>query len=302
MSETVSSPRTALVQEPKKHHYLPEFYMAAWCGADGKLERYVNRRGTIHTRRFTPGQVGYRTDLYRLLSADLPDRTFIERHHFEQLDNAAAPVIARLNRDWPIRLTTAEKVALARFILSLPARSPWGIATSRKIARETYGLELGDADFNKEIGVPPNQTVWQMIEAGNPHFVADSTLVQLVEISTDQTKIDRLVRMHWAVWDVSDAPMDLIVGDHAFAGHGDLTKDRPDNVATIALGPRRFVTCTGRPYNNRLKPVELVRIMNREGASRAAEHVYATDRKHVALAKARLRPIGTWTPVIKPVI
>lgn len=40
------------VQEPKKHHYLPKIYLSAWCGTDGRLERYVNRGGRIHTRRF----------------------------------------------------------------------------------------------------------------------------------------------------------------------------------------------------------------------------------------------------------
>jgi hypothetical protein len=72
--------------------------------------------------------------------------------------------------------------------------------------------------------------------------------------------------------------MDLIVGDHAFAGHGDLNQDWPENVATIPLEPKRFMTCTARAYGGGLKPVDLVRIMNREGASRAAEHFYATDR------------------------
>jgi Protein of unknown function (DUF4238) len=297
MSVSLKAAVSKPVQEPKKHHYLPEFYLSAWCGADGRLERYVNRNGSIKTRRFATGQVGYREDLYRLLSANIPDRTALERHHFEQLDNAAAPVIARLNRDRSPIPNEADKQALARFILSLPARNPWGIATGRKIARETYGLELGDADFSKEIGAPPNRTVWQMLEAGNPHFVADTTLVQMIEVSTNEKMIERLVGMNWAVWDVAGAPIDLIVGDHAFAGHGDLNQNRPENVAAIPLGPKRFVTCTARVYGGGgLKRVDLVRIMNREGASRAAEHFYATDRKHLALAKARLRPIGTWKP------
>jgi hypothetical protein len=58
MSETLSPPASAPVQEPKKDHYLPDFYLSAWCGADRKLERYVNRNGIIRTARFTTGQVG----------------------------------------------------------------------------------------------------------------------------------------------------------------------------------------------------------------------------------------------------
>jgi hypothetical protein len=281
------------IQEPKRHHYLPEFYLSAWCGPDGKLERYVNRRGEIRTARFTTGQVGYRPNLYRLLSDGIPDRTTIERHHYEQIDNHAAPVIARLNRDWPIKVTETERWVMARFILALPARNPWGIATGHKIARVTFGLELDDPEFIAEIGLAPNKSLWEMVEAGNPHFVADQTLVQMIEVSDDKTKIDRLMRMHWAVWDVSAAPMDLILGDLAFNGHGDLNQDRPENVAAITLGPHRFLTVTARPYGGGgLKPVDLVRIMNREQASRAAEQFFATDRKHLALAKGR-HPCGS---------
>jgi len=38
------------------------------------------------------------------------------------LDSAAAPVVARLNRDRSPTLNEADKQALARFILALPAR------------------------------------------------------------------------------------------------------------------------------------------------------------------------------------
>jgi hypothetical protein len=202
MSETLSPPASAPAQEPKKHHYLPEFYLSAWCGADGKLERYVNRNGCIKTRRFTTGQVGYRTDLYRLLSANIPDRTTIERHHFEQLDNAPAPVIARLNRDRSPTLSEADKEAVARFMISLPARNPWGIAMGQQISRETYGLALGDETDARDLGLPENRTIWKQINEENPHFVADSTLMQMIEVSIDEEIFERFIRMRaWAVLD-----------------------------------------------------------------------------------------------------
>ena len=297
MSEPLSPPASAPVQESKKHHYLPEFYLSAWC-TDGKLERYLNRNGTIHTRRFTSGQVGYREDLYRLLSATVADRTIIERHHFEQLDNAAARVVARLNRDIAPILSEADKEIIARFMISLPARNPWGIAVGQKISRETYGLALSDETDARDLGLPENRTIWKQINDENPHFVADSTLMQMIEVSTDEKLIDRFARMHWAVFDVGDAPIDLIVGDHAFLGHGNLKEDGTGNIATIPLGPKKFVMCSGL-VRKALPPIQMVKIMNRQSAERAAEHFYATDRKHLALAKARLRPLGTWKPLIK---
>jgi len=288
----------AQLQESKKHHYLPEFYLAAWCGADGRLERYVNRNGTIHTRRFPPGQVGYRNDLYRLLSATVTDRTVLERNHFEQLDSNAALAINRLRIDKSPRLSEVEKEAITRFVLSLPARSPSGIEMGQQIARETYGLVLSDEAHARDLGLPENRTVWKQIIEENPHFVADSTLIQMIEASTDDKYIARIMRMNWGVWDVTGSPIDLILSDKPFALHGSLTREQPDTAVTIPLSPTRFLTASVPKFTG-MKPIDMVRMMNRQGAVQAVEHIFATDRKHLALAKARLIPLGSWKSVIK---
>jgi hypothetical protein len=242
-------------QEPRKHHFLPEFYTGAWC-VNGKLIRYVNRRGRVHTRSFAPGGVGYRNDLYRLLSANVADRTQIETHHFEQIDNAAAPVFARMNRDGRVMLSDGDREAVAKFILSLPARNPWGLEIGQKISHETYGTHLSDESDARALLLAPNRTIWQQIVGENPHFVADSTLIQMIEVSTDPAKIDRLGRMFWNIWDVSESNFDLVLGDQAFSGNGNLNVDDPKNVFAIPVGPKRFLTCSGTQYHA-LKPREM---------------------------------------------
>lgn len=281
-----------MAQEPKKHHYLPEFFTSAWC-RDGQLIRYVNRGGTIHTRPFSPGQIGYRKDLYRLLSAQFEDRTIIERHHFEQIDNAAAPAFEMMNSAKRPLLTARDRYAVARFALSLPARNPWGIAKGQDIAREVYGLNLSDAADAEALGLAPNRTIWQEMIEKHPKFVEDSTLFQMIEASTNGKLIERVYKMEWNVWDVSDSPFDLIFGDRVFSAHGDLNKDLRQNVLAIPVGPKRFLTVSAGPMRA-LKPREMAMMMNREQASRAAEHIFAKDRNHTALARKYLRRIGTW--------
>ena len=162
-----------------------------------------------------------------------------------------------------------------------------------RFAREVYGLALGDVDDAKAVGLAPNRTIWQEVEKENPHFVSDSTLIQMIEASTAPALVERLIRMQWNVWDVTNLPFDLIVGDRVFTGHGNLLEDQPKNVVAIPVGPRRFVTGSPRPLNA-LKPREMASMMNREQATRAAEHMFAQGRNHVPLARKYLRKLGTW--------
>lgn len=272
------------MQEPKKHHYLPEFYTGAWC-EKGKLIRYVNRNGTIHTRSFTPGQVGYRKDLYRLSPA-FEDGTAIERHHFERIDNAAAPVFARMNHDASPIFTQNDKEVVALFLLSMPARHPWNIAKAQKLARDGGAIKYDRESAAVLFGADSQATVDQ-------YFLSDFTLHTLVEASTMASIVDRLIRMHWNVWDVSDSPFDLVVADRAFSGRGDLRQDHSQNMVALPVGPHRYLTCSAvqhYPTNSR----NMAMIMNRDQTYQAVEHIFARTRNHIPLAKKHLRKIGTW--------
>ena len=50
---------------PRKHHYVPVFFLKQWAGADGRLCEYKSLRGQILTRRTFPAGTGYEKDLYR---------------------------------------------------------------------------------------------------------------------------------------------------------------------------------------------------------------------------------------------
>ena len=92
----------------------------------------------------------------------------MERHHFEKLDNDAALVIESLIRAKGNRpLTESDKEILAKFLLSLPARSPWGIALGATIAREVYGLS--SEEDAKEVGLPQGQPA-HMVAIGDTRY------------------------------------------------------------------------------------------------------------------------------------
>jgi hypothetical protein len=281
-------------QEPKKHHYLPEFYTRAWCGPNGRLIRYVKRRGTVHTREFTPGGVGYRYDLYRLLSETIKDRTTIERHHFERIDNAAAPVFDRMNREARPNLSREDRIAVTEFILALPARNPWMMKRNTETARRVYGATLSDPEGAKAIGLPTHRTIWTEIIRQNPYFIADTTLLHAVEASTNPTLIARVVDMHWKVHDVTGSPFEIIFGDLPFRMRGNLMIEDQANLIAIPVGPLRFMTCSVVPVRAP-EPREMASLINREQVTGAPEHIFARDRSHIGLARKYLREHGTWT-------
>jgi hypothetical protein len=129
--------------------------------------------------------------------------------------------------------------------------------------------------------------VFDAIEAENPHFIPNMTLVQMVEVSEDPKKIERLHRMNWQVVDLTGASHDLVLGDRAFLLHGSLMDAGPAVVA-LPLSPTRLLSISDRPLKQMPKS-ELVKIINRESTMRAVEHIFAADRQHVALAEKHLR-------------
>jgi Protein of unknown function (DUF4238) len=50
------------VSIPRKHHYVPVFYLKQWTGPDGRLCEYKRVAG----RRTFPAGTAYQKDLYRL--------------------------------------------------------------------------------------------------------------------------------------------------------------------------------------------------------------------------------------------
>src|SRR5438045_2699476 len=54
----------AQMSVPKKHHYLPQFFMRRWIDTEGKLTEYRRPRDKLIVKRKRPAETGYVVDLY----------------------------------------------------------------------------------------------------------------------------------------------------------------------------------------------------------------------------------------------
>ena len=111
------------------HHYVPQFYLRQWAGADGGVWRYRREpSGLITERAVAPKGTAFEPDLYAVVDAGEfrppHDPHIIETDFLSPIDNAAAPILKKLNESSPSPLDDAERTAWALFMNSLNERSP----------------------------------------------------------------------------------------------------------------------------------------------------------------------------------
>lgn len=113
---------------PKKHHFLPEFYLKRWASpGDQKIVEYRRPRPhlPVSLKRVFPSETGYIRELYSIPTRREPARRQeLESGFMSPLDNAAANALAALE-DTGLKPSDPSHVnAWARFVLSLLNRSP----------------------------------------------------------------------------------------------------------------------------------------------------------------------------------
>lgn len=129
-----SANAASAMNAPRNHHYLPRFYLDRWATNAGRLYRYARPRGSegkLHCELKTPAAIGYKRDLYQLPDiADPIASQSIELEVLQQIDDRAATALRHL--DCGDALSSPDREAVARFIISLLHRSPTRLAAIRK--------------------------------------------------------------------------------------------------------------------------------------------------------------------------
>ncbi|GAA0456563.1 MULTISPECIES: DUF4238 domain-containing protein [Sphingomonas] len=110
---------------PAKHHYVPEFYLREWAGADGKLERYTKPHvAKIMVKRVFPSETGFEKHLYSSPDDKRLGMAWLETRVFQRIDDLAAPVLRKLNATPVLNLSDEERSAWSVFVRALFYRTP----------------------------------------------------------------------------------------------------------------------------------------------------------------------------------
>jgi hypothetical protein len=121
----------------QKNHYIPQFYLKQWIGADGRLCEFRREYGRVRHRRTYPAGTGYAHDLYTLNALPAAIATALENHFFRQTDGQAADALAQLLKG-DVHLGQEKRTAWSRFIMTMIHRSPEGLARLAKLLQQEY--------------------------------------------------------------------------------------------------------------------------------------------------------------------
>jgi hypothetical protein len=105
-------------QQPRKHHYVPKFYLQGFSDT-GKLQVFDRYHRRYQSK--SPGGVAFERDYYTIDTLAEQDTAIIEEG-YGKVETAAAPLISRLQQ--PCTLNAVERENLALFVAMQQARVP----------------------------------------------------------------------------------------------------------------------------------------------------------------------------------
>src|SRR4051812_43422365 len=110
---------------PKKHHYLPEFFMQRWANDQGNVTEYRRPHKDLVVKQRHPAATGYMFELYSNKNkADPVERQALELVFMQKVDALAAEALAYLEAEGSKPKDADLQSAWSRFLMSLMHRSP----------------------------------------------------------------------------------------------------------------------------------------------------------------------------------
>lgn len=269
-----------------KHHYIPQFYLKQWEGADKKLEVFFRRGdGRIVSKRMFRKATGYAVDLYKAPGVTEDTAHLVETQFMQMVDDEAVKVRDRLLIP-NIPTNPDLRVAWARFVLSLVMRNPEELESFKRGHSER--LLAPSDEFQKMYADMRGPDDPELFEEWMVQFDATqperSSIEALTGLIVNPSVLRLLSTMHWRILDTSsvsrrlmtsDRPVALTAGMVHYQGH-----------YALPIGPTRlFLATTTIDFAEdiaRIPVGKMVRTVNEMVIGQARKYVYAVDDRHLS--------------------
>jgi len=268
---------------PRKHHYVPEFYLKRWANSSGKVERYVEiPSGKIHRKAVSYQAIGFEENLYSLPNADpLESRTqIIETKFFGPVDNNAADCLNILETTEEVPFDPEFRTNWALFIKSMMFRSPKGIDRLFRTLTDIYEDKETEYQSEYEKFKKPNDpaTLYQWIRQRDQNIEAQHLMSMIPRILTSPRIIHLIVNLNWFVEDITDSRFKMLLSDQPII-FSPLEKE--NGHIALPLSPKRmFVATDSNSLTNLLKgwdATSLAKASNLQIVRNAQKFVVSTD-------------------------
>jgi len=249
--------------------------------------------GVVHRRRKHPRRTGAVRDLYRVDGVAEANSQDLEIKFMSPLDGEAAVVLERLITGQT--LTLDQRIAFARFLLSMLYRNPDHVGTIKTHMEEmwheaTAALEPDFAKMQAARGLPIT-TLAEETAKRDPGAAGKSFANMVTDVIADSRAVPDIVAMPWMVIDVSKSRFSLLTSDRPLI----LSTSLADPLCYIALplSPTElFIASHDQRYAKSLPTkahTTIVRAMNVDVVRQAREFVWGSDDTQMRLVQNRIR-------------
>lgn len=276
---------------PRKHHFVPIFYLSRWTGVDGRLEQYGKPFGeAVKRRRLFPSATGYEDSLYSLPGMAPSLAQQVEERFMQQVDHQAAGVMSLLEGG-RVPATSAGRSAWSRFLQSMQLRTPSdiaGIKARTKHDWDGHGPEI-QAVYEELVRATGDPKMFdEFFSDADPHIVDRIAMHSAANMIDNPTMGEFINNMRWAVVDLSASSLSLLTSDWCVDQVSGLRD--PNAFIHLPIGPHKlFVAANSWGTIQALQaapPRELVMRRNRTTVCRARESVWAQDRRQDGFIRA----------------
>jgi hypothetical protein len=290
------------VTTPRKHHYIPVFYLKQWAGGDRQVCEYRRVGGKVIARRRFPDGTGYKVDLYRLDGVPDPVAQVFESTFMRMVDTDANYALQKIVRGDQTPWDAKMRSAWTRFILSLRFRNPESVEVIKRQMVDVWSATLDGLrltyDKRRHSTDPP--TFEEFIAQTEPEAPYKAALNLLQEIIDNPRVGPTIFGMQWGRVSLGTSNLSLLTSDRPL----DMPYGLREKDAYIALpiGPKAlFIAEHDDTWRKRLTaadPTFVIKSINEAVVHQARQFVWGLDGGQLRFVQNRInkapdRPIIT---------
>jgi hypothetical protein len=138
------------MNRPRKHHYVPRFYLAGFT-ASGTKDDYLHVLDQTVPEQFSgkPSELAHQRDFYIIETDDKQERMAIE-NMFCEIEGLAAPVIKKITRTHCLP-NINEQVRLLHFVSVMAVRVPGAVSLLNQPEKIASKMLLRQAIQNRQV-------------------------------------------------------------------------------------------------------------------------------------------------------
>ena len=280
------------MNDPRRHHYNPEFYLGEWAGPDDLVCEIKKAHDKVEPHRKSPKATGFQRDLYRTVG--VPEEQYVEKNFMSRLDNDAARALQKILSGDGTEWSGDERTAWTMFILSLLFRNPENVTLIRDLGRQLWeqGMSALEADYAARRLPTYPETFDGYVALTKPAAAEIGASNLLMKIIANERIGRTFFHMDWTRHVLKNSKFQLLTSDRPIImplGLGD-----PRAFIVLPVSPTVvFVAAHNRGFADWLatqKHTELAKRFNKAVVCQARKFVWGTHDSRLEFVR---RHIGT---------